>query len=56
MLDDRSLNGVFLNGELVEWARLDDGDELAIGRYRLFVLEALNRAEFRPPAPLAWRR
>ena len=39
VLDDRSLNGVFLNGELVEWARLGDGDELAIGRYRLFVLE-----------------
>lgn len=40
VLDDRSLNGVFLNGELVEWGRLVDGDELAIGRYRLFALEA----------------
>lgn len=40
VLDDRSLNGVFLNGEIVEWARLEDGDELAIGRYRLFALEA----------------
>ena len=40
VLDDRSLNGVFVNGELVEWARLGDGDELTIGRYRLFVLEA----------------
>jgi FHA domain/Zinc-ribbon containing domain len=40
VLDDRSLNGVFLNGELVEWARLGDGDELTIGRYRLFALEA----------------
>ncbi len=39
VLDDRSLNGVFLNGEVVEWARLGDGDELAIGRYRLFALE-----------------
>ncbi len=39
VLDDRSLNGVFLNGDLVEWARVEDGDELAIGRYRLFVLE-----------------
>ena len=39
VLDDRSLNGVFLNGELVDWARLGDGDELAIGRYRLFALE-----------------
>jgi DNA-directed RNA polymerase subunit RPC12/RpoP len=38
VLDDRSLNGVLLNGEEVEWARLKDGDELAIGRYRLFAL------------------
>jgi FHA domain len=40
ILDDRSLNGLFLNGESIEWARLGDGDELAIGRYRLFALEA----------------
>jgi hypothetical protein len=40
VLDDRSLNGVQLNGEQVEWARLADGDELSIGRYRLFTLEA----------------
>jgi predicted RNA-binding Zn-ribbon protein involved in translation (DUF1610 family) len=40
VLDDRSLNGVFLNGQIVEWARLADGDELAIGRYRLFALES----------------
>ena len=39
VLDDRSLNGVLLNGERVEWGRLADGDQLAIGRYRLFVLE-----------------
>jgi pSer/pThr/pTyr-binding forkhead associated (FHA) protein len=40
VLDDRSLNGVHLNGEQVEWARLGDGDELSIGRYSLFSLEA----------------
>ena len=40
MLDDRSLNGVFVNGEEVEWGKLEDGDELRIGRYQLFVLEA----------------
>lgn len=39
VLDDRSLNGVFLNGDLVEWGRLTGGDELSIGRYRLFTLE-----------------
>ena len=40
ILDDRSLNGVFLNGEVVEWGRLQDGDELTIGRYRLYMLQA----------------
>ena len=40
VLDDRSLNGVHLNGEQIEWARLADGDELTIGRYSLFPLEA----------------
>jgi pSer/pThr/pTyr-binding forkhead associated (FHA) protein len=39
VLDDRSLNGVFVNADLVEWSKLSDGDELAIGRYRLFALE-----------------
>lgn len=39
ILDDRSLNGVFVNADLVEWGKLNDGDELAIGRYRLFALE-----------------
>jgi hypothetical protein len=39
VLDDRSLNGVRVNGELIEWARLGDGDELVVGRYRLLVLE-----------------
>lgn len=39
VLDDRSLNGVFVNGDTVEWGKLADGDELTIGRYRLFALE-----------------
>jgi predicted nucleic acid-binding Zn-ribbon protein len=38
-LDDRSLNGLYVNGERVEWAPLHDGDELEIGRYRFFVIE-----------------
>jgi hypothetical protein len=38
VLDDRSLNGVFLNGERVEWAELSDGDEIAIGRFRLYFI------------------
>jgi hypothetical protein len=48
VLDDRSLNGVFVNGEAVEWSPLAPGDELAIGRYRLFVIDTTNAA--RPQA------
>ena len=40
VLDDRSLNGVFVNGERVEWRVLSDGDEIVVGRYRLNFLEA----------------
>ena len=40
VLDDRSLNGLRVNGEPVEWSRLADGDELEVGRYRLLALEA----------------
>ena len=39
VLDDRSLNGVLVNGKEVEWAPLHDGDELAIGRYSVYVLQ-----------------
>ena len=39
-LDDRSLNGLFVNGKRVDWAPLGDGDELEIGCYRLHVLVA----------------
>jgi predicted nucleic acid-binding Zn-ribbon protein len=35
VLDDRSLNGVFVNGERIEWRALEDGDEIIVGRYRL---------------------
>ena len=37
-LNDRSLNGLFVNGDKVEWKALSAGDELEIGRYRLYVL------------------
>jgi pSer/pThr/pTyr-binding forkhead associated (FHA) protein len=40
VLDDRSLNGLFVNREAVDWGRLSDGDELTIGRYRLYLIEA----------------
>lgn len=39
VLDDRSLNGLFVNGERVEWSPLGDGDELEIGCYQLHLVE-----------------
>jgi pSer/pThr/pTyr-binding forkhead associated (FHA) protein len=35
LLDDRSLNGVFVNGARVDGKTLRDGDEIIVGRYRL---------------------
>jgi pSer/pThr/pTyr-binding forkhead associated (FHA) protein len=35
LLDDRSLNGVFVNEERIVSRLLVDGDEIVIGRYRL---------------------
>jgi hypothetical protein len=35
LLDDRSLNGVFVNGERTVSRILADGDEVVVGRYRL---------------------
>ena len=49
LLDDRSLNGVFVNGERVEWTILQDGDEIEIGRYRLNFMGSL-------PTPSGFRR
>ena len=43
VLDDRSLNGVWVNGHQAEWHVLEDGDELAIGRYRLFFIRHPQR-------------
>jgi pSer/pThr/pTyr-binding forkhead associated (FHA) protein len=39
VLDDRSLNGVYVNGARVEWSPLADGDEVTIGRHRLFFMD-----------------
>ena len=45
VLDDRSLNGVFVNGERVEWRALTDGDEIVVGRYRLQFLDVVAGTE-----------
>ncbi len=44
VLDDRSLNGVFVNSERVEWRALADGDEIVVGRYRLQFLHMTAEA------------
>ena len=58
VLDDRSLNGVFVNGERVEWSTLADSDEIVIGRHHLHFIDVPavtgmrygNLAEHRVPA------
>ena len=44
ILDDRSLNGVFRNGDRVELAELEDGDEISIGRFSLFFVSLVGAA------------
>jgi predicted RNA-binding Zn-ribbon protein involved in translation (DUF1610 family) len=52
VLDDRSLNGVFVNGERVEWSTLADGDEIVIGRHHLhfFDIPAVTGMRYTTPA------
>jgi hypothetical protein len=50
VLDDRSLNGVFVNGERVEWRTLADGDEVLVGCHSLRFLE-LAQVEREAPEP-----
>jgi pSer/pThr/pTyr-binding forkhead associated (FHA) protein len=40
VIDDRSLNGIFVNGARVEWSPLTDGDEITVGRHTLFFLDS----------------
>ncbi len=48
VLDDRSLNGVFVNGSRIEWKVLEDGDEILVGRYRLRFLSIPPQLEITP--------
>jgi pSer/pThr/pTyr-binding forkhead associated (FHA) protein len=48
VLDDRSLNGVFVNGERVEWSTLADGDEIVIGRHHLHFCDITKSRRMRP--------
>ncbi|HEY8092688.1 MAG TPA: FHA domain-containing protein [Acidimicrobiales bacterium] len=40
--DAGSLNGTYVNGERVEKARLSNGDEVQIGKFRMVFLDALG--------------
>lgn len=44
VLDDRSMNGLTVNGDPVDWSPLADGDELQVGRYTLHVIESSGSA------------
>jgi hypothetical protein len=52
VLDDRSLNGVFVNGERVDMRTLSDGDEVTIGRFRMYFLR-LSGVDARVGVPTA---
>ncbi len=54
VLDDRSLNGVFVNGKRVESSLLTHGDEIVVGRHRLhFVLLDPASAAAEPSTAIA---
>jgi pSer/pThr/pTyr-binding forkhead associated (FHA) protein len=56
VLDDRSLNGVYVNGRRVEWSPLRDGDEIVVGRHTIHFMDtaaAGNPLPESPPAAVA---
>ena len=53
VLDDRSLNGISVNGRRVEWSPLVDRDELTIGRHTLFFLDTVSTPTVGRPKALA---
>src|SRR5215203_1900192 len=54
VLDDRSLNGVYVNGRRVEWSPLNAGDEIVVGRHTIHFLDtAAGGASLPDPASAA---
>jgi pSer/pThr/pTyr-binding forkhead associated (FHA) protein len=53
VLDDRSLNGIQVNGRRVEWSPLTDGDEVVIGRHVMYFLDTVPAPASTGPAVLA---
>jgi pSer/pThr/pTyr-binding forkhead associated (FHA) protein len=50
VLDDRSLNGVFVNGERTKSSPLRDGDEITVGRHLLYFLDTATVGAASTPA------
>jgi pSer/pThr/pTyr-binding forkhead associated (FHA) protein len=50
VLDDRSLNGVYVNGRRVEWSPLKDGDQIVVGRHTLYFLDTATVGQAVPAA------
>ena len=53
VLDDRSLNGIVVNGRRVEWSPLVDGDELVVGRHTLYFVDTVSTPTVARPKALA---
>ena len=57
VLDDRSLNGVYVNGRRVEWSPLADGDEIVVGRHTIHFVDTTadpQASTEEPSAPAAY--
>jgi hypothetical protein len=50
VLDDRSLNGVYVNGRRVEWSPLHDGDLIVVGRHTLYFMDTATVGAASEPA------
>lgn len=53
VLDDRSLNGVFVNGRRVDFSPLADGDQISIGRHTIHYFDTATVGAAVPSAPAA---
>jgi FHA domain len=53
VLDDRSLNGIQVNGRRVEWSPLMDGDEISIGRHTVYFMDTTKAANTAEQAALS---
>ena len=47
VLDDRSLNGVYVNGRRVEWSPLSDGDAIVVGRHTIHFIDTTQAGSSR---------